>query len=578
MHNNLDRHTALFSLSPLAIALALALNSYPLDVEANTYEYTGKWVANDILPSNPPFLQGTITEKNSSGTVLSETEFSYSEPIPGTVLSPYGFREGQDWSFLWAGSTFEEVYELNKEMFDLYGITATNYISPNVLYLDGSLKGGTGHKTIIDVPSTFNEKEQNNSLCIVLPVTAGSGDSKIGSSLVNNAGAYQFNTDIVSVNYGNDENTPTSTSPLLSLGVKGTQNTKFTKLGWNGAVFEKFVTDSSVTYQPHQNVLFMRGYIRSPGSNAIATQMVSGKVGAISTADDHVPGSVTLFKEDGWHIDQTNIKVSGILPNTFARPVHNTNGISMYGGGMANSFSNFSQNFKGEIQSLGTSLHPLGIGIISALDNASGTNKFFTQDIGKVNEIHAVMAGIVNDIRATNFTATQEQNVEVGKIEVFGDGTFRGAIGVYNRTNTGGTNSSANAVQKILISDSIVVDGYSVLTSPHQYLEVVSTFAAIANRGGRQEIVSTNRVQPILLSAKTQMKDFSSSESPYGTYSLLVYPNFSRAGGPFAYTETTLKGSFDVYNGDIAAFGEQSGRSQPSVSIRLEGQLYCQWK
>ena len=171
--------------------------------------------------------------------------------------------------------------------------------------------------------------------------------------------------------------------------------------------------------------------------------------------------------------------------------------------------------------------------------------------------------------------ADQTQEIDVGKIEVFGDGTFKGAIGVYNRTNTGGiNNSSATMLQRIKISDSIVVDGYAVQVSPHQYLEILSTFAAITNRGGRQEIISTNRDEPILLSAKTQMKPATESDNKFGAYALLVYPNFISSGGPASYTETTLKGSYDIYNGDIAAFGEQKGRYQASVSIRLEGQYH----
>ena len=43
----------------------------------------------------------------------------------------------------------------------------------------------------------------------------------------------------------------------------------------------------------------------------------------------------------------------------------NTNGISAYGMGMSNMYSRFEQKFSGIIQSLGTDIHPLGIGIIS---------------------------------------------------------------------------------------------------------------------------------------------------------------------------------------------------------------------
>lgn len=57
----------------------------------------------------------------------------------------------------------------------------------------------------------------------------------------------------------------------------------------------------------------MKTAIRSPGTNAVARQTVSGNIGIVSTADDHVPGSVTLFKEDGWHIDAANIKMAGNL-------------------------------------------------------------------------------------------------------------------------------------------------------------------------------------------------------------------------------------------------------------------------
>lgn len=562
----LGKKAILFSFSPLAIALALALN--PHYAVAQTYEYTGKWVADDFDPSMPPFLHGSIVQKNASGAIISETDFSY---VEGT--SSYGFREGQDWSFMWTGSTFEEWYSnpVNKQMADLYGITATNTITPNCLYLDGALKGGTGQTTILSVPKEFQGKEQRNSLFISLPINSSTG---LGSGLISSPGTYQIEPEILQVSYGAtiSEN-PSATSTLITLSTKGVQTVNFSKLGWNSTVLNNYVTDSSGAYQPHVNVLFMKTAIRSPGSNAVASQVVSGEVGIISTASDHVPGSVALFEEDGWHLDSANIVMAGNL--TFPRVPHNTNGISMYGMSMTNNYKKLEQRFTGEIQSLGTTIHPLGIGIISALDQALA-GKTFIQEIKKVDEIHAVMAGVVNDIRAATFKAEQSQEVEVGKIEVFGDASFRGAVGVYNRTNTGGANDSKNAVQRIYISDSIVVDGFSSLVSPHQYLEVLSTFAAVANRGGRQEIISTNRNQPILLSARNQMKEANSTENRYGSYALLIYPNFSRSPTTpsGAYTETILKGSFDVYNGDVAAFGEQNDFYQSSVGIRLEGQLY----
>ena len=569
----LSKKSVLFSLSPLALALVLVFNPHPVEVQAATYEYNGKWVADDLDPTMPPFLQGSIVQKDSSGNIVSEEEFSYSEPFPGLVLSPYGFREGQDWSFLWLGSTFEEWYNnpVNKPMADRYGITATNTVTPNSMYLSGPLLGANDSTTIISVPDEFDGEAQRNSLFVVLPI----GSNNLGSGFVSNPGTYKINPEILQVSYGSDASVdPASTQTLIALSTKGTQTVEFSKLGWNDTVFSNFKTDSSITYQPHENVLFMKTAIRSPDSNSVARQIVSGNIGFISTADDHVPGSVVLFQEDGWHIDPANILMAGT--NTFPRVPHNTNGISLYGMGMTKMYTRLEQTFSGEIQSLGTSLHPLGIGIISELDQAE-ENKIFIQDIKKVNEIHAVMAGVVNDIRGATFAAQQTQEVEVGKIEVFGDASFKGAVGVYNRTNTGGSNDSKNAVQRIYVSDSVVVDGFASFVSPHQYLEVLSTFAAIANRGGRQEIISTNRESPILLSAKTQMKASNSSENKYGNYALLVYPNFASSpvpGSTTAYTETVLKGSFDVYNGDIAAFGEQNGYFQSSVGIRLEGQLY----
>lgn len=284
---------------------------------------------------------------------------------------------------------------------------------------------------------------------------------------------------------------------------------------------------------------------------------------------------MTLFQDDGWHIDKANIVMAGNSTNP--RSPHTTHGISSYGGGQSNSYNRLEQKFEGVIQSLGTSLHPLGIGIVQEHDQTTA-GKFFLQDIRKENEIHAVNAGIINDIKGNTFDAQLEQNIEVGKIEVFGDGKFTGAIGVYNRTNTGGRNNSNNSVQRIYVSDSIVVDGFSVSVPPHQYIQTLSTYAAIANRGGRQEIISTNPDQPILLSAKTQMRSASDKNSKYGTYSLLVFPHYQTSPNPTvmagSFTETLMKGSFDVYNGDIAVFGEQSCKYSKSVGIRFEGQLY----
>ena len=113
---------------------------------------------------------------------------------------------------------------------------------------------------------------------------------------------------------------------------------------------------------------------------------------------------------------------------------------------------------------------------------------------------------------------------------------------------------------------------------PHQYIQTLSTYAAIANRGGRQEIISTNPDQPVLLSAKTQMRAATDNNSRYGTYALLVFPHYQTNPDPTkiagSFTETLMKGSFEVYNGDIAVFGEQGGKYSKSVGLRLEGQLY----
>ncbi len=552
----------IFSISPLVVAMALALDTYPLEVQALPYKYLGRWAANES-DSSAPLLKGTLIGKDTS-------EFTYSEPNPGDILLPRGFKKGEDMSYLWAGSSFEEVYKNNKDEFDLYGLTATNPFGPNSLYLDAPLLGDNRSTTIVDVSKDFEGKEQNNSLRIILPVEVDLS----GRSLVAHSGTYTFNTNLVSINYISEINTPKTTKALFSLKEAGTQKVVLPQLAWNGVVFEKFITDKETRWQPDLNVLFM--LLSIPNSTVKQTLSAENeeilKVGEISTPDDEVLGGMSLFKKDGWHIDQLTLSKA-----TLSRPIHNTHGISMYGGGNM-ALANSTQIFTGEIQSLGTQLRPLGIGIISALDQASGTignltsYRTFIQRVGKVNEIHAVMAGVVNDVKARNFFANQEQTIEVGKIEVFGDGAFRGAIGIYNRNNTGSSDST-KVSQKILISDSIVVDGYSTKYSPHNYLEIVPFFAAVANRGGSQVIESTNREKPILLSAKTQMKASSATDSSYGAYSVLVFPNYVKTGNPATgYTETTLRGSFDVYNGDIAAFGEQSKTfGVPYVGIRLEG-------
>lgn len=571
------------AVKPMALAVALALTAHPVLSQAavNHYEYLGKWVPDTILPSNPPFLEGSLIQRNTSGQVTSTKSFTYSEDFNGNVISPYGFREGQDWGFLWNynPSLFPSVYEQNKEMFDRYGITPDNSVSPNQLVLESSLLGASGKTTRIYVPGTFNGKDQQNRLCIVLPVVQAADDGKVGQNLINGLGTYNFDSPISSVGWGNSgKNEHTSTGSLINFNAsQGTQTVNLgDDFGKGGSVLDNYVAYKDAQFTPQGNVLFMSAYARRPAQNAVSNQRVTGNVGIISTASDRVPGSVILFKEDGWHLDAANIVMAGAT--TFPRVPHNTHGIIMYGGGMANNYSHFAQRFSGNIQSLGTTLQPLGIGVLSELDQAAA-NKKFIQEIGKIEEIHAVSAGIVNDIKANTFDASQEQNIRVGKIEVFGDGTFRGAFGVYNRTNMGGNNNSNNAVQRIYLDDSIVVDGFSTQESPHQYIQVVSTFAAVANRGGRQEIISTNPDCPILLSAKTQMKSERNEEDRFGAYAVLVYPNYQTAPKPevrnVSFTETTLKGSFDVYNGDIAVFGEQSGRFSKSVGLRLEGQLYA---
>lgn len=57
---NLRKKAALFSLTPLALACVLAVHPVAADAQTATYEYTGKWVADDYDPSMPPFLQGLI--------------------------------------------------------------------------------------------------------------------------------------------------------------------------------------------------------------------------------------------------------------------------------------------------------------------------------------------------------------------------------------------------------------------------------------------------------------------------------------------------------------------------------------
>ena len=374
------------------------------------------------------------------------------------------------------------------------------------------------------------------------------------------------------VSWGDGTEKQGSTSALISLRSAGTQKVNLGEFGWNGNVLENYIAPTDESWTPQGNVLFMLVYKGS----MYTYQTVTGNVGAIATASDHVPGSVTLFEEDGWHLDKANIVMAGTVTNP--RSPHTTHGISSYGGGTSNSYNRLEQKFEGVIQSLGTSLHPLGIGIVQEHDQTSGSTKYFLQDIRKVNEIHAVNVGIINDIKGNTFEAQLTQNVEVGKIEVFGDGKFTGAIGVYNRTNIGGKNDSNNSVQRIYVSDSIVVDGFSVAIPPHQYIQTLSTYAAIANRGGRQEIISTNPDQPVLLSAKTQMRAATDNNSRYGTYALLVFPHYQTNPDPTkiagSFTETLMKGSFEVYNGDIAVFGEQGGKYSKSVGLRLEGQLY----
>lgn len=556
-----------FVLSPVVVAVLLAAFNPSVNAQTiSNYEYLGKWSANPLSPNNP-YLDGELIERDSTGAVTGTSDFSKA------TCTTYGFKEGQDWSFLWAGSTFEEWIKLanNKEMAELYGITADNSVSSTLMELQGSLKGAGGKITRVYVPDTFDGNKVNNKVSIVLPISATS-TSTIGASLINSTGTYNFDSPVTGVSWGDGTEKQGSTSALISLRSAGTQKVNLGEFGWNGNVLENYIAPTDESWTPQGNVLFMLVYKGS----MYTYQTVTGNVGAIATASDHVPGSVTLFEEDGWHLDKANIVMAGTVTNP--RSPHTTHGISSYGGGTSNSYNRLEQKFEGVIQSLGTSLHPLGIGIVQEHDQTSGSTKYFLQDIRKVNEIHAVNAGIINDIKGNTFEAQLTQNVEVGKIEVFGDGKFTGAIGVYNRTNIGGKNDSNNSVQRIYVSDSIVVDGFSVAIPPHQYIQTLSTYAAIANRGGRQEIISTNPDQPVLLSAKTQMRAATDNNSRYGTYALLVFPHYQTNPDPTkiagSFTETLMKGSFEVYNGDIAVFGEQGGKYSKSVGLRLEGQLY----
>lgn len=556
-----------FVLSPVVVAVLLAAFNPSVNAQTiSNFEYLGKWSANPLSPNNP-YLDGELIERDSAGAVTGTSDFSKA------TCTTYGFEGGQDWSFLWAGSTFEEWIKLanNKEMAELYGITADNSVSSALMALQGSLKGAGEKVTRVYVPDTFDGNKVNNKVSIVLPISATS-TSTIGASLINSTGTYNFDSPITGVSWGDGNQKQGSTSALISLRSAGTQQVNLGEFGWNGNVLENYIAPTDESWTPQGNVLFMLVYKGSYSTN----QTVTGNVGAIATASDHVPGSVTLFQEDGWHLDKANIVMAGTVTNP--RSPHTTHGISSYGGGLSNSYNRLEQKFEGVIQSLGTSLHPLGIGIVQEHDQTSGTTKYFLQDIRKVNEIHAVNAGIINDIKGNTFDAQLAQNIEVGKIEVFGDGKFTGAIGVYNRTNIGGKNNSNNSVQRIYVSDSIVVDGFSVAIPPHQYIQTLSTYAAIANRGGRQEIISTNPDQPVLLSAKTQMRSATDKNSKYGTYALLVFPHYQTTPNPttmtVSFTETLMKGSFDVYNGDIAVFGEQGGKYSKSVGLRLEGQLY----
>lgn len=186
-----------FVLTPLVVALSLSMCFQ--GAFAKTIEYQGVWVPDDFMPSNPPFLEGKIIEKDNSGNVTSSTDFSRLENWDGSVINPYGFITGQDWSFL--GLTYEQIIQQMPQMEGK--IDPVTLIAPHGLYLTSQgIQGAAGTTTTVTIPDTFNGKKQTNAVAIVMPVTEVSGGGYYGGSVIQSPGTYHIDVPVVSVGFG----------------------------------------------------------------------------------------------------------------------------------------------------------------------------------------------------------------------------------------------------------------------------------------------------------------------------------------------------------------------------------------
>lgn len=235
-----------------------------------------------------------------------------------------------------------------------------------------------------------------------------------------------------------------------------------------------------------------------------------------------------------------------------------------------------SQYLKTYITNVGTEEFPLDVGVLAQFKDP-GINIFpkGDQTLRHVGTIYATEAGIVN------LSGTGQSNQWVSSVtDIFVDSSkaltpvpiLAGIAGEAKSRNGNSTDTSNIRVgQTVKVRNLISVEG-SLAKSSEQPASNISYIkdesqinirAGVLNRGGRQAIESiSENVSGVTIRVGTKSPDESIN------YAVLVYPLFSQSvtttsgqnglSKGFSPTDTQLKGSFNVVNGDVAVFGPQA--------------------
>lgn len=240
-----------------------------------------------------------------------------------------------------------------------------------------------------------------------------------------------------------------------------------------------------------------------------------------------------------------------------------------------NSADSSSQTVNSLIGSLGTGEFPLNVGVLAQFkDPDVAVAPRGTQTIKSIGTIYATEAGVVN------FSGTGQSVQKVNSVNrILVDSTkaiqsvpiLAGIAGETRSRNGISSNAASTKIgQLVKVKELISVEGNLAKPSEHPGSNVsfiqdesqIGVRAGVLNRGGKQEVdFMSTEAQGTTISVGTN------SPNDAVNYAVLVYPLFSQSvnttsgqnnlKSDLSVTDTTLKGSFNVINGDIAVFGPQ---------------------